>query len=250
MAAGMGVGSSLYDLHPHLTFLLAGLVAAAGGLTFRFVLPADLSVVEEAGSASVRVWEHPLSMSCAWCQGFLESGLIALLPVYLRSVGYTDQEGGMLLGGAVLAGIGAQVPLAWLADRVGRRAVVYGCLVAGSVALWLMPHCVGALGLGGCLMVAGASGTALYPLGLAVMSERLPTAARARAGAWFLGVNCLASVIGPEISGRAMDQFGRPSLFLIGAGTMTAVLTVWSVQAMLVKPRSGVRLEEEARRAA
>jgi MFS family permease len=161
-----------------------------------------------------------------------------LLPVYLRDIGYNDDATGLLLGGAVLGGIVAQVPLAWLADRFGKRPIAYGCVASTALGLWVLPSCVAVVPLLGWLFVVGAGGSAFYPLGLAIMSERVQPAARGRASAWFLGVNCLGSLVGPAVTGAAMDQFGRPSLFVVAAASVSAILVVWTAS-VLVRFRAG-----------
>jgi len=61
-----------------------------------------------------------LSLGSAWSQGFLEGGMIALLPIYLLAIGLTDGAVGWLMSGIMIGVIAFQVPVAWLADRLGR----------------------------------------------------------------------------------------------------------------------------------
>jgi hypothetical protein len=73
-------------------------------------------------------------------------------------------------------------------------------------------------------------------LGLAILGERTATAGLARANSWFLAVNCIGSVIGPDVAGRAIHYFGNGALVWSGLGAVLAVLLVWATLA-LWRPR-------------
>src|SRR5205809_1086025 len=83
-----------------------------------------------------------------------------------------------------------QVPLAWLADRVGRTAVMLACFAVTGGVLWALHQGLPLPAMAACLFLAGAYSGAFYPLGLAVLGERLPTLAIPRARACFLAINC------------------------------------------------------------
>src|SRR5262249_57557922 len=67
------------------------------------------------------------SFGSAWSQGFLEGGMIGLLPIYLLSVGLSREAVSWLVSGVMVGVILAQVPVGWLADRLGGTAVLAGC---------------------------------------------------------------------------------------------------------------------------
>ena len=68
-----------------------------------------------------------------------------------------------------------------------------------------------------------------WPLGLAILGEELPESQLARASAWYLGINCCVSLIGPIISGKVMDLFGKPAMFAAALGALAAVILGWLV---------------------
>jgi MFS family permease len=98
-------------------------------------------------------------------------------------------------------------------------------VLAGLVAL---PLCRGPVGLGGWLFAVGACCATLYPLGLALLGDRVPPASLARANAWYLACNCLGSLTGPYLMGEAVDRAGWGAMFGVGAGAVAAVLGVWA----------------------
>jgi MFS family permease len=168
-----------------------------------------------------------LSMGSSWAQGFLEAGMLALLPLYLGSLGMADGDTGLLLG-CILAGtIICQLPVAWLADRFGRERILVACFVIVAVGLIAIPACNRGGSLSAWLLVVGICSGAFYPLGLALLGERLPAAEIPRANAWYLSVNCCGSLVSPLICGPIMAEWGRSSMFYTGAVIVVAILGIW-----------------------
>jgi MFS family permease len=194
-----------------------------------------------------------LSYGSAWTQGFLEGGMVGLLLIYLLAAGLSEDDASSLMSGLMIGVIVAQVPVAWLADRLGRSLVLLVCNVVAliGIACLLVPGSGAWLAIW--LLVVGASSGALYPLGLALLGERLPTTGLARANAWYLGINCLGSVTGPVVAGRCMDWFGRGALFVAGGGAVLVVLATWLVLQITKRPRetaSTIKVSRHMQRAA
>ena len=232
MALGNLVALQMATTAPRLAFVLGGaatLLGAAVVLGWRPVSPADEE--EVTAPEPLHLGRNVLAFGSGWAQGFLEGGMVALLPIYLLSSGLSHEQSGWLMGGLMVGVILAQAPLAWLADRLGRAAVLAGCNAAALVGIG------GLLGAGSVawlalwLFVVGACSGALYPLGLALLGERTRPAGMSRAGAWFLAINCGGSLAGPAIAGVAMSLFGRAALFVTGGGAIGLVLAVWGASA-------------------
>jgi MFS family permease len=136
------------------------------------------------------------------------------------------------MSGIMLGVILFQVPVAWLADRLGRTPVLAGCFVVSALGLALTPYCasIGWLTVG--LFSVGACSGAFYPLGLAILGERLPARSLARANAWYLAINCVGSLTGPVLTGAAMDGFGKRALFAAGEAAVLLVFGSWVVLAL------------------
>ncbi len=229
MALGTLTGLHLYPLLPRLTFAVGGSVAGLAGLIFLFWLPATPRAEETlSADGPLDIARNLLGFGSAWNQGFLEAGLMALVPVYLLGAGFSEAGASWLMSGVILGAIAAQLPIGWLADRVGRSAVLLGCYAAALIGLAWLPFCAGSGSLLLWMAVVGACAGAFYPLGLAVLSENVPATGLARANAAFLAVNCLGSVVGPCLTGAAMDVFGRRAMFGAGAATIVVSLLVWS----------------------
>jgi MFS family permease len=226
LGVGLGpvVGLPLYPVAPKLAFGLGGLAALASAALAWWGLPArDAGGAEEAANAPVSLAANMFSFGTAWIQGFLEGGMITFLSVYLLGLNYSDAAAGLLIGVLFLGVIAFQVPGAWLADRVGRARVLLGChLVVLAGMAWLPLH-DGPVLLSVWLFLIGACCAALYPLGLALLGERVPRGAMAKANAWYLASNCAGSLSGPVVMGLVVEWCGWRGLFATGAAAVVLV---------------------------
>ncbi|MBY0523258.1 MAG: MFS transporter [Gemmataceae bacterium] len=230
MALGTLTGLQLYAQLPFLAFYLGGTAAILGGGVILLWKPTfDVEEAVGAERTSLGLKKNFLSYGSAWSQGFLEGGMVALLPVYLKSVGLSEEGVGLLMGGLMIGVISFQVPAAWLADRLGRTPVLLGCYVVTLLGAGCLCWTLGVAWLAVWLFAVGACSGAFYPLGLALLGERLPASGVARATAWFLAINCAGSLTGPVIAGAAIDLWGYGSLFLVGGGAVLLVLCTWTV---------------------
>jgi len=240
MALGMALGNlvafQLRASAPHLAFLLGGAGALAAAVIVVLWRPRFHVEPEKAHDRTpLHFQRNILAFGSGWSQGFLEGGMVGLLPIYLVSVGLTDETVGCLMGGLMIGVILAQAPLAWLADRLGRTMVLAACNVISLAGICCLLHTGGVAWLACWLFVVGACSGAFYPLGLALLGERTPTRGMSRAGAWFLGINSVGSLVGPVVGGQIMVLFGRPAMFVSGGAAIGLVLTAWLVSGLLTR---------------
>jgi len=230
IALGILTGLQLFDAAPALPFVLGGAVSLAGGIVMAWGLsPGSGYPDEQHSTAPVELRRNLLAFGSAWSQGFLEGGMVAFLTIYLLFLGYSEGGASWLLGGTMIGVIAFQVPVAWLADRLGRLSVLFGCYAIVAVGLLAVPFSANSVWLATWLFLLGACSSAFYPLGLALLGERIPPSGLAKANAWYLGLNCLGSLVGPIIMGRAMDIFGKRALFVIGEASVLLVLGAWAI---------------------
>jgi len=227
-AMGNFVGLAMYGDTPRAAFRVGGAVSVIAGLIVLGWMPSFAERVEGSDERGpVGLGRNFLSFGSAWCQGFLEGGMVAFMCVYLLFMGLSSESVGWLTSSIMIGAILFQVPVAWLADRMGRTPVLLACYGVTVTGLLFLSICADSLWLRLWLFLVGACSGAFYPLGLAILGEKLPGPRLARANAWFLGINCCGSLFGPVITGAAMDYFGKPAMFAVAAAAVVGILIIW-----------------------
>lgn len=221
------VGLLLYPLAPFFAFVLGGLTALLSALLLAVWFPEESMPVAEEGQAPLRWQDHTLSLGTAWYQGFLEGGMLTFLSAYLLNLGYPETTASGLLAALFLGVVLVQLPGAFLADRLGLRPSLVACHALVLTGLALLPFCRAILPLALLLGLVGSASALLYPLGLALVGERVPASALTTANSWYLASNCLGSLTGPWVLGLAMDRWGQQSFFLTGIVAGVLVLSAW-----------------------
>ena len=226
-ALGTFIGLHLFEIAPELSFALGGCVTLMA-IPLVPLLPAfpKISVHEEVKGP---LHAPLLSFGSAWSQGFLEAGMLALLPLYLRSVGVSDGGAGTLMGGILIGVLVCQLPIGWLADRFGREKILVGCFVIVGVGLAMVPRAERSIEMPFWLFAIGVCSGAFYPLGLALLGERLPQSQLPHANAWFLGINSFGSLVSPIVSGPIMERYGEIAMFWTGEAVIVGMLAIWSL---------------------
>jgi MFS family permease len=233
-ALGNLIGLQMYPAYPRAAFFLGGLVSISAGLLLLAQLPWPVEPAgdhEKLGRISMR--PNFLSFGSAWSQGFLEGGMIAFMSVYLLFLGLSQSRVSWLTSAIMIGVILFQVPVAWLADRLGRTRVLIACYGVTFAGLCFLSSCGDSVWLTVALFLVGACSGAFYPLGLAILGERVSGPQLAGASAWYLGINCLGSLVGPILTGFAMERFGKASMFSVGAGAVLSVLAGWILLKLL-----------------
>ncbi len=249
VALGIGIGSGLaLPLHaalPRLTFALGGLVTLLAVVPAWAGMPAGVEQKETGPGAPVAWWRHSLSFATAWVQGFLEGGTFAFLALYLLARWHSEALAGVLTGAMFAGVVAAQLPVGWLADRLGRRRILMAChglLLSGLILVPLTPWTALA---GVELLIVGAACGAMYPLGLALLGERLPASALGEANAYYLAANCAGSLLGPLVIGWAVSLAGLSALFVVGAAALLLAISAALLPTAVIEAGN-----EEGRRAA
>ncbi len=225
-AFGSSAGLHFYEIDAVGSFILGGVVTLAGVPLIKWIVPFPR---EEAMGVSGTLQAPFLALGSSWCQGFIEAGTLALLPLFLHEKGLSDGGSGTLIGAVLVGTLLAQIPIGWLADRIGIHNILITCFIGAGIGFALVPFMPGQSGLCGVLLLIGASSGAFYPLGLALMGERIPQRDIPRANAWFLSCNCFGSLVSPLLSGPIMKQYGSIAMFWTAECTLVSVLLIWFV---------------------
>jgi len=199
LAAVGSVGSTPFVVGALVLGLAPIAVLAAGGE------PPEL---EEAPTVAVYTYVKaaPVATWGAFAFGAIESGGLALLPLYGLGVGLDETRAALLLTAIGLGNVCFQIPIGLLSDRFDKRrliVLVSSIGVAGAVAL---PFAAASFPLmAAILFVWGGFNAGLYTLGLAVMGARFTGADLAGANAAFLFMYALGMLVGPALIGAGLD---------------------------------------------
>jgi len=159
---------------------------------------------------------------------------LSMLPVYLLDFGMSEARASFALGILVVGNVALQYPIGWLSDKVPRRNVMLGCLVlvlASSVALH---NTLGTVYLWPVLFILGSSGFGIYTVVLAELGDRFDGAMLLAGNAAFAVMWGVGGIVGPPVTGSAMDRVGSVGLPL----SLIAVFTLLFV-ALLASRRNG-----------
>lgn len=223
-ALGFGTGLELFDPGASFPFVVGGFAPIAGGAMLAILLnPAADAEPERAPGQSIDWLGNFLPFGTAWAQGFLEGGMIAFLSLYLTSMGLGKEHAGWFMAAAMVGMIVFQVPVSLLADRLGKTPVLLGCYAATLIALAIVPQCDVSLMLGVWLFLLGACAGAMFPLGMSLLTDRVPPSLLAHAYAWYMMIECVGSNLGAALMGWSRDQWGETAMFPVGALGVIAV---------------------------
>jgi len=217
VAVGMALGPmvlqlvGVYGPAPFLTGAALSLLVAVPLLPYWRSAP-RIRVDAASGFATV-VLLVPLAMFAAFACGLGEQVAFSFLPVYAVSAGVAPDTGALWLSAFVLGNVILQWPVGWLADHADRRLVLAGCTLASAVlvlGLALIPaQWAGTIGV---IMLWGGISFSIYPVGLALLGQRVRGGDIARANTAFSMIYIVGGLVGRPLTGAAMDAFGDPGL--------------------------------------
>jgi MFS family permease len=226
--AGVGVDG-------HLPFTLGAVLVLVSALPL--VLARRLAprgVGEEGGGLLRTFFMAPLIMAAVFVCGFIDMAILSLLPLYGLRVGIGEQESLMLLTVLISGTTVMQLPIGWVADRLGRFRLLIACAVVGTAAPVLVPAALGSDALlWPILFLWGGTTVSLYTLGLAMLGERFEPNLLPAANAMMVISYCLGSIVGPPAIGAAMESFGVHAMPL----GLAAICGLYAIAAIASKAR-------------
>lgn len=225
-ALGPLVGTSLFAVHPEAPFIAGFAFSAAAAAMVAAYAPTSISPDHTAkGVFSVLSAKMAIPVSAGCLYGYLMSSLVTLFPLYLKIRGIKDVVMGTIISAVVIGTVLSQLPIGKAADKFGKRIVLLGCgvtLTGLFIAFTRRPDWWYLVIIG--VMIGAAAGS-LYPLGLAMVGEITKGERLGAATALFSLAFGTGSLIGPSISGLAMNRFGYDALFYVPAG-LTAIFSI------------------------
>ncbi len=173
--------------------------------------------------------------------GVGEGAFLSFQPLYLQQLGADPLRIGAILGGYGLAATLAHIPAGYIADRLGRRPVMWAAWIIGALTIWIM-----ALATSLPVFVAGML---LYSMTSFVLAPLNSYVAAAR-GKWSVGrvLTLVAAsynagaVLGPTLGGMIGERFGYRTIFLVAA--IIIIVSTFVILFIRPQPVDAPHLEE------
>ncbi len=185
----------------------------------------------------------PLSLTVLFIAGLITGAFYGLAPVYALKQGLSSQQVALFVAASVAAGLVAQWPLGWLADRVSRISLIRVnalLLLVLSVPLWgwyVFPFWVLVL----FSSIFGVLQFTLYPIGTAFANDNVDPDRRVGLSAIVYMLYGLGACIGPLIAGVLMRNFDS-NVYFVFVSVCASVLVVFIRQ----KKVSGEHVSKDA----
>lgn len=239
---GTGVGQllipawSAQGLEPFvLASLLASLAVVPVCLT-RLSAP-SLELAEPVPLAEL-LKDAPVGWGGALVSGFVGATVFASAPLFARVSGLASDEVAGFMTAFVAGGLVGQWPLGWLSDRMDRRRVLVGTILA------LAGLCAAFLSVAGApsrlwwvlAFAFGALTFALYPLAVAHTIDRVGPRRALPAAGQLLLASSVGAFSAPIIVAASGPWLGAPAFLAIDALLLLGFALVASVRIQRVAP--------------
>jgi MFS family permease len=211
ISATFGVGAAVIGwvgIEGHTPFVIGAVVLCLAAL------PMSLLTAE----ASEADYEHvpmlsflpkaPMLMGAIFVHAIFDGGMLGFLAVYGRDKGMSDAVAAVLITALSFGNVFFQIPIGWIADKIGKNRMMIVCFVLTIVGLIVLPFSVNSVWIWPLMLFLGASGFGIYTIGLAQLGDRFRGADLIAGTAAFSTAWGLGALTGSVACGLAMNQFG------------------------------------------
>ncbi len=188
-------------------FVAGAVICSAAGLPLAGIRARSLALEgKPAGGVVFYIRTAPVATAAAIVYGAIETGTFALLPPYGLRNGFDAAGAAQLLAVVAVGSVVLQPPIGWLADRMERTRLLMICAGAGVIGGATLPLVIAwPVVLWPSLFVWGGVVAGLYTVGLTLLGERFRGPDLVGANAAFVMLYGLGALVGPPLSGSAMD---------------------------------------------
>lgn len=185
----------------------------------------------------------PLSLTVVFVAGVLTGAFYGLGPVFAVKQGLNSTQTAVFMAVGVAAGLLAQAPLGWLADRMSRPLLLrlnsFVLLLVGiplwwggSWPLWVYMAIVAGFGI---------FQFTLYPIGVAFANDNVETDRRVGLSGIIIMFYGFGACVGPLLAGALMRSFGENTFFVF-----VSVCAAFLVVSVRPEKVTGEHLSEDA----
>ncbi len=175
--------------------------------------------LEEVGRLSIKqVFSvSPLGLIATFMSGVLISAFYGVGPLFANLVGLTVDQIAWFMALAVFAAMLFAWPIGWLCDRIDRAKMMLYLTAIASVLSLILCFDLSAAGVWLVMLLNGlfmALVAAIYPVGVALMNDRVPHEQLISASATLLLSFGVGSCIGPAISSALIELVGAGGMYM------------------------------------
>jgi MFS family permease len=243
MSGGFAVGPLALSLvesdgwMPVVIFATFSLGALAPVLFIRHLSP-RFSAEDEPGAALQIVTAMPAVFAAGFLAGLVDTAFFTFLPIWGLRMNLDAASALALLSVFATGNIGLQVPIGWLADRIGTRPVMALC---GLVSMLGPIGAIYAAGIQPLLYVIlffwGGAVWALYTLAMTEIGHRCSGPALATASGALVVVYTVSNISGPPLTGAVMQVCDPHGLMAVSATAAALFLLLLAVRGRLFGAR-------------
>ncbi len=164
--------------------------------------------------------------------GFGESAFIAFQPLYLQNLGAEPVQIGLIYGAYGFAASLIHIPAGYLADRIGRRPLMWAAWIIGVGAAGMMALATSLAWFVAGMLLYGSTMFVVSPMNSYVTAARgrfsVGRALTLVSATYSIGV-----VLGPLFGGLVGERFGIRSIFAIAA----LIFVLSTILILFIKPQ-------------
>ncbi|MDR0217930.1 MAG: MFS transporter [Enterobacteriaceae bacterium] len=157
----------------------------------------------------------PCLMIGVFCFSFFDAATLSMFPLYGLSLGLPEQITITLITVIFLGDAIFQIPIGWLADKTNHQRVHAICGIVFILSLLALPFTVNSIFLWIDVIIMGAFGGSIYTLSLVRAGIKYSGQTLIIINSLFGIIWGLGSLMGPLITGVAMDIFNETGFIII-----------------------------------
>ncbi|MCK5316246.1 MAG: MFS transporter [Anaerolineales bacterium] len=167
----------------------------------------------------------------AW--GFGESAFFAFQPLYLEQLGADPIQIGAILGVYGIATAIAHIPAGYLADRLGRRPLIWSAWFIGVVSTWMMALAYTLTGFVVAMLLYGLTMFVLAPLNSYITTAR-GNLSVGRAITFVSAAFHSGAIVGPLLGGMIGNYYGFRNIYILAG----CLFLISFVMILFIRPQS------------
>ncbi|MDP3898185.1 MAG: MFS transporter [Mesorhizobium sp.] len=214
------------DGWPPLLVGIGGFVACA---MLMALTTAGLRGFEDDGERPGGVWQFwtlaPALLVAVIVSAATQQSVYSLLPVFGAAYGLVETTLAALITMLSLGNIVLQIPLGFLAERFGARAMIVACALVNLICALILPFVVTTPLIWPVLLVMGGVGYGVYTMAMVELGNRFRGSALVAGNAAFALMWGVGGIIGPPGSGAMMQQVGPVGLPAVIAALSAALVS-------------------------